>query len=69
MLQMQDNFRQSVCHGVTLTAIGYLLLVRAMGATVKDAVGLYSMADDFTAAVRTLRRHGLYRTLEAIEEV
>ena len=40
-----------------------------MGATVKDPIGLYSMPDYLTAAVRTLRGHGLNCTLKAIKHM
>jgi hypothetical protein len=77
---VQGNFRQNAkadliialrLHRRLLTAIGYLVyafFVCAVGATVKDAIGLYSMADDFTATVGTLRGHGLNCTFEAYQK-
>src|SRR5919106_1052135 len=53
-------------------SVGYFadpLLIRAMRATVEYSVGLNSMADYFTAAMRTLRRHGLNCALKAIKNM
>jgi hypothetical protein len=44
-------------------------LICAVSATVEYSVGLYSMADYFTAAMRTLRRHSLNCALKAIKNM
>src|SRR6266542_6591389 len=53
-------------------SVGYFadpFLIRAVSTTVKDAAGLYSVPNYLTAAVRTLRRHGLNCTLKAIKNM
>jgi hypothetical protein len=55
-----------------LASVGYSansFLFRAVSATEEYSVGFYSMADYFTAAVRTLRRHGLNCTLKTIKKM
>jgi hypothetical protein len=53
-------------------SVGYFadpFLIRAVSTTVKHAAGLYSVPNYLTAAVRTLRRHGLNCTLKAIKNM
>src|SRR6266545_2059487 len=47
----------------------YALLICAVGATVKVSVSLYPVPNYLTAAVRTLRRHGLNCALKAIKNM
>jgi hypothetical protein len=44
-------------------------LARAVGATKERSVGFDSVTDNFTAAVRALRRHRLDGTLKAIKDM
>jgi hypothetical protein len=44
-------------------------LMRAMCTAIKIAVRFYAMPNDFTPAMLALRRQGMNRTLETIEEM